>query len=195
MARLLEREGSCDLAYREYVLARDLDGHPMRCPTSFQDVYRELAPRFGAILVDGQSVLRDRHPRRLLDDDLFNDAMHPSFEGQVALAQAVLAGLREHHAFDWPGSFPAPVIELADCASHFDITTATWKEVCRFIVGFYRTTLRIRFDPSEREAKARLHEEGLRRLESGASPEMVNLPGIGIHPASASARIDPPARP
>ena len=51
---------------------------------------------------------------------------------------------------------PAPAIELADCASHFDITTATWKEVCRFAAGFYRTTLPIRFDPAEREAKARL---------------------------------------
>ena len=81
----------------------------MRCPTAFQDVYRELAPRYGAILVDGQAVLRDRHPRGLLDDDLFNDAMHPSFEGQVALAEAVLAGLRERQAFGWPASRPAPV--------------------------------------------------------------------------------------
>ena len=107
-------------------------------------------PVIDAILVDGQAVLRDRHPRWLLDDYLFNDGMHPSFEGQVALAEAILAGLREHQAFGWPASRPAPVIELADCARHFDVTTATWKEVCRFAAGFYRTTLPIRFDPAER---------------------------------------------
>jgi lysophospholipase L1-like esterase len=187
MARLLEREGSFDEAYHEYVLARDLDGHPMRCPTSFQDIYRELAPRFGAILVDGQSVLRERHPRRLLDDDLFNDAMHPSFEGQVALAEAVLDGLREHHAFGWPATCPAPVIELADCSSHFDITTATWKEVCRFAAGFYRTTVPIRFDPEEREAKAQLHENALMQLERGVSVDTINLPGMGTRPARERA--------
>ena len=183
LARLLEREGSCDLAYREYVMARDLDGHPMRCPTAFQDIYRELAPRFGAILVDGQSVLRDRDPKILLNDVMFNDAMHPSFEGQVALAQAVLAGLREHQAFGWLVACPAPEIELADCASRFDITSATWKVVCRFAAGFYRTTLSIRFDPAEREAKALLYEKGLRQFESGLSPDLVDLPGIGIRPA------------
>ena len=193
LGRLLAQRGSCDEAYHEFVLARDLDGHPMRCPTAIQDIYRELAPRYGAILVDGQSVLRERHPRGLLDDDLFNDAMHPSFEGQVALAEAVLAGLREHHAFGWPGSIPAPVIGLADCASHFDVTTATWKEVCRFAAGFYRTTLRIRFDPAEREAKAIRHEEGLRRLESGVPAERAGLPGIGIRPVAAP--IASPARP
>ena len=58
LARLLEQAEAHEEAYREYVKARDLDGHPMRCPTAFQDVYRQLAPRFGAILVDGQEVLR-----------------------------------------------------------------------------------------------------------------------------------------
>ena len=141
LARLLDRENLRDEAYREYVLARDLDGHPMRCPTTFQDVYRELAGRFGAILVDGQSVLRDRHPRRLLDDDLFNDAMHPSFEGQVALAEAVLSGLRRARGVWLARLASRPRDRAGRFASHFDITTATWKEVCRFAAGFYRTTL------------------------------------------------------
>jgi lysophospholipase L1-like esterase len=189
LARLLERAGTYEEAYREYILARDLDGHPMRCLTSFQDVYRELAPRYDAILVDGQAVFHARHPHGLLDDSLFNDGMHPSFEGYVALAESVLAGLRERQAFGWPPSCPAPSIDLADCASHFDITTATWKEVCRFAAGFYRTTLRIRFDPEERETKARRHENGLRRLEDGASPDLVDLAGVGIRPVRC--RIGP----
>jgi lysophospholipase L1-like esterase len=180
LARLLEREAAWDEAYREYVRARDLDGHPMRCPTAFQDVYRQLAEGSDAILVDGQSVLHLRQAHGLLDDSLFNDAMHPSLEGYAALSEAVLAALKNRQAFGWPSSIPAPSIDLAECAAHFDVSTATWKAVCRFAAGFYWTTIPIRFDSSEREAKARRYEEALRQLETGALAEVVRCPGIGI---------------
>lgn len=182
LARLLEQAGKNEEAYREYILARDLDGHPTRCPTVLQDVYREFAPRYGAILVDGQAVFHARHPHGLLDDFLFNDGMHPSLEGQVALAESVLAALKQHQAFGWPASCLAPSIDLAACASHFDLTPAAWKAVCRFTAGFYWTMLRIRFDPTEREAKAQRLENGLRRLEAGTSPELLDLAGIGLLP-------------
>jgi lysophospholipase L1-like esterase len=180
LARLLEQTGALEEAYREYILTRDLDGHPTRCLTPFQDLYRCLAPRYGAILVDGQAVFHARHPRGLLDDHLFNDGMHPSLEGQIALAEAVLAGLKERHAFGWPVSCAVPTIDLAACASHFDLTSAAWKAVCRFTAGFYWTMLRIRFDPAEREAKAHRNDSGLRRLEAGDSPELLGLAGIGL---------------
>jgi lysophospholipase L1-like esterase len=191
LARLLQQTGAYEEAYREYVQARDLDGHPMRCPTPFQDICRQLAPRFGAVLVDGQKVFHAHHPHGLLDDNLFNDGMHPSFEGTVTLAQAVLAALRERHAFGWPTSLPAPSLKLADCANHFDVTIATWKNVCRFAAGFYRITRRIRFDPAEREAKERLYLNGLNRLlnslnrlETGLSPDQLDVPGVGIRPVT-----------
>jgi lysophospholipase L1-like esterase len=183
LARLLERQGDRDSAYRHYVLARDLDAHPMRCPTAFQDVYRRLAPAFDAILVDGQEVFRSRHPGGLLDDSLFNDAMHPSLAGHALLAEAVLAALRERHAFGWASSVPAPVVDPSEVAEHFDVSAATWKAVCRFAAGFYRTTLPIRFDPAEREIKARRYEAAIRRLEEGASPEQLNYPGVGVRPS------------
>jgi lysophospholipase L1-like esterase len=194
LARLLEEFGAHEVAYREYILARDLDGHPTRCQTAFQNVYRELAPRYGAILVDGQAVFHARHPCGLLNDFMFNDAMHPSLEGQVALAESVLCSLKQHRAFGWPASSPAPSIELDACASHFDLTPAAWKAVCRFTAGFYRTMLRIRFDPTEREAKAHQYEIGLRRLEAGDSPELLDLAGIGLLPildriGTAAARL------
>lgn len=180
LARQLAANGAFDEAYREYVLARDLDGHPMRCPTPFQDVYRELAARHGAILVDGQAVLHSRDPRGMLDDSLFNDGVHPSFEGYLALAEATLEALKRHEVFGWPASLPAPRIAPEEGAAHFDITTATWKEVCKFAIGFYRTTRAIRHDPAEREAKVRLYEDGLRRLRAGEPAESLGLPGIGI---------------
>jgi hypothetical protein len=182
LARLLEAAGAWEDAAREYAAARDRDGHPMRCPSAFQQAMRELAARHGAILVDGQAVVRARHSHGLLNDDLFNDAMHPSFEGHVALGEAVLTGLKERGAFGWPPELPAPSIDLTECARHFDVTAATWKEVCRFAVGFYRTTAAIRFDPAERAAKADRYEAELRRLEEGADAASGRCPGIGFRP-------------
>ncbi|WP_165230375.1 hypothetical protein [Aquisphaera insulae] len=194
LARLLERAGHRDEAYREYVRARDLDAHPMRCPSAFQDVYRELAPRHGAILVDGQAVLRARAQALgsgQLDDVLFNDGMHPSFDGHVSLAESVLGALRDRGTFGWPSSLAAPAISRAECADHFDVTAATWKEVCRFAAGFYRTTLRIRFDPEERSFRAVAYESGLRRLEAGESAKELSLPGVGIRAVSTWSLIPP----
>jgi hypothetical protein len=185
LARRLEARGAFDEAYREYVVARDLDGHPMRCPTPFQDFYRELAARYGAVLIDGQAEFHSRHPRGLLDDSLFNDGMHPSFEGYVALAESILGGLKTQGAFGWPASLAAPKIDREECAGHFDVTTATWKEVCKFAAGFYRATIPIRHDPAEREAKARRYEDGLRRLEAGEAAESLGIPGVGVRPVHA----------
>ncbi|WP_148595945.1 hypothetical protein [Aquisphaera giovannonii] len=183
LARLLQRSGARDEAYREYVLARDLDAHPMRCPSAFQDVYRELAPRHGALLVDGQDVLRARAEAvgsGQLDDILFNDAMHPSLDGHMALAEAILSALRDRGAFGWPQSLAAPAISREACADHFDVTAATWKEVCRFASGFYRATLPIRFDPAEREAKAVAYESALKRLEAGETADALSVRGVGV---------------
>ena len=148
----------------------------MRCPTPFQDVYRELAARHDSILVDGQAVFHSRHPRGLLDDSLFNDGMHPSFEGHVMLAESILEELKRRGAFGWPSSLAAPRIDPDECAGHFDITTATWKEVCRFAAGFYRTTSRSATIPPS------------------ASPRRVSTrtPYAGSKPASARNRSASP---
>jgi hypothetical protein len=194
LARLLEAKGAYAEAYEEYVMARDLDGHPMRCPSAFQELFRELGARHNAILVDGQAVLHARHPNGLLDDSLFNDGLHPSLEGYVALAEGVLSGLHELQAFGWSSSLPVPKIDLVECANHFDLTTATWKEVCRFASGFYRTTRSIRFDPTERDAKAAIYEEGLEKLEAGKAAESLGISGIGVRPLRSKSGTKGPDR-
>ena len=73
LARLLEARARYEEAYLHYIEARDLDGHPLRCLSSFQNVYREMASKFKAILIDGQAVFHSRHPHGMLDDYLFND--------------------------------------------------------------------------------------------------------------------------
>jgi lysophospholipase L1-like esterase len=182
LARLLEAEGRFADAYDHYVLARDLDGHPMRCLTSFQDAYREIAAKWNAILVDGQALFHARNPTGLLDDHLFNDGFHPALEGHLALAEAILAGLKKRKALGWPDSIPAPTLDLAECAAHFGVNVATWETVCRLSADFYRMTASSRYDPTERLAKRDLYKEALRELIAGKPPEAVGVPGIGLRP-------------
>ena len=51
LARLLEKTGAWQEAYREFIAARDCDGLPMRCLSAFQRVYFDVAKvarlRFG----------------------------------------------------------------------------------------------------------------------------------------------------
>ncbi|AMV40367.1 SGNH/GDSL hydrolase family protein [Planctomyces sp. SH-PL62] len=182
LARLLEGGGKYEDAYKSYVAARDLDAHPLRCLTSFQEVYRELAASRGLILIDAQEVFRARHPRGLLDDFLFNDGFHPSLEGHVALAEGVLAGLKERSAFDWPEATPAPTLDLAEVAAHFGVGPATWEAVCANAVGFYHLIAPLRFDQAERLAKRDRYKAALDALKAGADVESLDLPGVGPRP-------------
>ncbi len=111
VAMLLRNAGEWEESYRHFISARDLDGYPMRCPTAFQEVYREVAARHECIYIDGQSYFHAIGRNGLLDDELFQDAMHPSLRGQIALAQAVMNALRARRAFGWPVDSPARVID------------------------------------------------------------------------------------
>ena len=87
----------------------------MCCLTSFQDAYREVAARHACVLIDGQAYFHKVGRQYQLDDDLFQDIMHPSLRGFIALSQAVLQALAARHAFGWPQDVPAPVIDPAAC--------------------------------------------------------------------------------
>jgi hypothetical protein len=192
-ARLLERAGDHIAANRHYIEARDRDGYPVRCPTPFQDAYRAVARRHGCILVDGLAVLRRICPHGILDDHAFLDAHHPSLAGQVALAQAILHGLR---ARDWLDQRPrprrrepkpkpkpggsAPTIDLAQTAAHFGIDAEKWVVVCARAATHYRDFSWARYDRTERLAKQRLYEEAGRKIAQGIPPEATGLPGLDV---------------
>src|SRR5262249_18060997 len=55
LARVLERAGMWEEAYRHDLTARDRDGLPSRCPLAFQEAYREVAARHACILIDAQA--------------------------------------------------------------------------------------------------------------------------------------------
>ena len=114
LAGLLDKTGAWDEAYEHYTAARDLDGMPMRCLSAFQQVYVAVAASHDCVLVDGQALFHAIGPHGLLDDTLFNDVMHPSLRGHIALATAILDALRERGTFGWPRGVPTPTIDPRD---------------------------------------------------------------------------------
>ena len=150
---LLDHAGAWDEAYRHYVAARDLDGLPMRCLSSFQQVYRDVAAKQQCILVDGQELFHAIGPHGLLDDHLFHDAMHPSLLGHIALAQGIVDALRARRAFGWPAGAPQQAIDPVRCALHFGLQPKDWKPVCERGAMFYYATLGLRYDRTQRLAK------------------------------------------
>ena len=180
LAALHERAGEWDDAYREYAAARDLDGMPMRCSSAFHQAYREVAARHGCILIDGQSYFHAIGRHGLLDDELFQDAMHPSLRGQIALAQAVLLSLRARRAFGWPDGSGAPVVDPAECAAHFGIDGNTWLHLAIWWKGFNDLVLPLRYDQRLRARKRAVGVDAVSKIHAGVDPQSLGLPNIGI---------------
>jgi hypothetical protein len=197
LARLREKAGAYDEAYTHYVVARDRDGLPMRCPSDFQHAYREVSARQGAALVDGPAVFRTRSPHGLLDDWLFNDGIHPSLRGHIALAQGVLERLRQWPALGWPPDAPTPSLDPAACAVHFNMDSEGWRGVCELTTVIWKILAFARFDPTERLDWARRYDEAAHRIAVGKKPEELGIPGLGLAPLSSApgqrGRVTAPA--
>jgi hypothetical protein len=190
LARLLERSGSIPEAYQHDVLARDRDGYPIRCPTEFQDVYREVAARHSCLLIDGPAVCRQASPTGLLDNHLFHDAMHPSLAGYVVLSQAILDAFSHHHALGWSKNLRRPIIDPAECARHFGLDSKAWQSVCEQGRMFYYTVSGMRRDSSLRREKHQAFAEASRRIAAGEPAESVGLANVGI-PKFSINRLPP----
>ena len=180
LATLLRNAGEWDESYRHFILARDLDGYPMRCLSAFQEVYRDVASRYGCIFIDGQSYFHAIGRNGLLDDELFQDAMHPSLRGQIALAQAVVHALAERRALTWPADSPATVIDPSACAEHFGLGKETWEHAARWGSGFYGLVGRLRYDSSERRRRIDAGALAADQIKAGSAPEAVGLPNVGV---------------
>ena len=177
LARLLQASGRIDEANRHYLLARVLDGLPIRCTSDFEAIFREVAGRHDVVLVDGPALLRRRSPTGVLDDHEIQDAHHPNLDGTVGLSEAILRALHDRGALGVSGS--APTIDPEDCARHFGLDPERWSAVCERTGVHFRRTSGYRYDPAERLAKARAYEEAARALRAGESPEALGLIGRG----------------
>jgi tetratricopeptide (TPR) repeat protein len=180
LARSLEHAGEWEEAYREYAAARDLDGMPVRCLSPFQQAYRDVAARHRCILVDGQSYFHAIGRHGLLDDELFQDAMHPSLRGQIALAQRVLIALRDRGAFGWPSDSKPPLVDPAECVSHFGIDQNTWIHGALWWKGFNELLGPLRYDQAERLRRRAVGITAMAKIKGGAAPESVGLPNVGV---------------
>ncbi len=152
----------------------------MRCLSEFQQVYRDVAARHDCILIDTQSYFHAIGRHGLLDDELFQDAMHPSLRGQIALAQAVLQALRARRAFGWPKEGPIPVIEPAECVAHFRLDSAAWRIMCLWGIKFNSLSAPLTYDPTRRLQARLAYAVAADRIAAGDAPESLGLPNIGM---------------
>ncbi len=191
LGKLLEGKGEWDEAYEHHVAARDRDGFPVRFLTAYQDVYREVAARHDCILIDIQTYFHMIGRHGLLDDELFQDEMHVSLRGQIALAQAVIHALRARRIFDWPQDSALPYIDPSECAARFKLDPAAWRSVCMWEIKYEDIVARWCSDPSRRGQRRFVFASAADRLEAGETPESLGLPNIGIPspvPPELSAR-------
>jgi hypothetical protein len=179
LARLLEDSGDWEEAYRQSVHARDLDGLPMRCPSDFQSAYGEVAAQHRVILVDGQAYFHAIGPHGRLDDTLFMDAMHPSLRGQIALAQAILEGLRARREFGLGPGSGSGVIDPAGCAQHFGLDARAWVKLCQWGAMVYDLLSSGPHDPADRLARRDAYRAAGTRIIQGTAPEAVGLSNVG----------------
>ena len=152
---------------------------PMRCPSSFQQAYRDVAARHGCILIDGQSYFHAIGRHGLLDDELFQDAMHPSLRGQIALAQAVLVALQKRHAFGWSLDSTIPVIDPSQVVSHFGIDKNAWRTIASWWKGFNELVTPLRYDRNMRSHKRAAAIAAVDQIDAGVAAEKVGLPNVG----------------
>ncbi len=184
LARLLEQEGEFEEAREHYIRARDLDGFPVRCRSDLAAIYHEVASRYNAILVDGPAILRTTSRHGILDDAAIHDAHHPTLASHLKLAQAVLDKLHQRAAFGLGvEGAPAPIVDPAECAAHFQIDARVWAAVCVKAGTYFKHLSTARYDPAERVAKqVRFEQAGSQIREGLRLPEQAGIPGIGQPP-------------
>lgn len=181
LAQRLEAAGSFDEAREEYTRARDLDALPIRCPTPFLEVCRELGRRHRCIVLDASRLLALACPRGILDDRMFNDAHHPSLNAFVVMAREALRLLKDRGAFGWPEDVPAPRFTIADCVARFRLDREVWISICKGSHLYYALTAGSVRDPAWRQAVAARYKRAMFLLEAGKGPDETGIPGLAIH--------------
>jgi hypothetical protein len=182
LARLVERSGRHEEALDHYIAARDLDGMPFRCITSFGDVYRDVAARHrSCLLIDGSAVLRRICPHGIVEGSAMQDGHHASLRGITAISREVLGQLRSRGAFVWiEGGVPS--LQPAEVAEHFGLDRSRWVMICDWGRTFYRWVAGFRFDPTEHIANAERFEESGRRIAAGEGPEVMHFGRLSLDP-------------
>ena len=145
------------------------------------------------ILVDGPAVLKAKSPHGILDNHLFHDNVHPTLKGYVALAEAVLSGLKTRAAFGWPASTRLPPLSLRESPSN---STSMQPHGPPFATELPPITVGSLSSRSTRPSGSSGVIATVRRrsrIEAGVAPENTGVPGVGT-PGLARCRSRPSSR-
>jgi len=191
LAQLLEKAGQWSEAREHYVLARERDAMPMRCPEPLRQVIRDVTARHPAVvLVDGPRVLEAKSLHGILNDQCFHDAQHPNLYGYATLAENLLQQLGKRWAFGWPADCPVPVVDLEICARHYNIGPERLQEVCGREAWFFGATATMRYDPVFRNERAAAYLRAAATIRDGQNSADAGIPSWAMPTApSASRRI------
>ena len=192
LARLLEQTGRWEEARTHYVVARETDAMPLRCPEPLRDAYRAVAARHPtAILIDGPKILAAKSRHGIVDDRFFHDAQHPNLRGYACLAEEILNQLAARHAMGWPAGAIVPVVDLEACSAHFELDAARWERICSRGRAFFRATSYIRYDPGFRNERAALYDQSSELIRAGVDPADAAIPGWPLNPRPATTHRIP----
>lgn len=91
----LEQLGHDGRARAAYGRARELDPRPWRATAALNEVVRRVAAEEGVLLADVEERFRAHSPEAGVGWELMADHLHPTAAGQVLLARAIVAALKE----------------------------------------------------------------------------------------------------
>lgn len=166
-----EHQGRFSDARRCYQAAIDFDGYPLRAPSRFAQIYREVADQFDAHLIDAGNVLRPLGTNGIVGDALIHDNCHPNVTGYTALANATLNALHQLHVpnRDWPSSFEE--LTPQQLVRYFAINRSKWAEVFEFVGRDYSDNLSLlRYDSAGRLKKGDAYRAAAVDIRAGTWP-------------------------
>lgn len=95
----LLKEGKTDEAYELFRKSADLDEHPVRAFSRYNDIIRQVASQRGAYLADAEAVFRSMGDG-IPGNEFFLDHVHLKSEGAEIVARVVVEALAKAGLFD-----------------------------------------------------------------------------------------------
>lgn len=103
---ILQAQQQYEAARDSFVAAKDRDQLRFRAPEAMNQVIRELAQQYGAVLVDGQQKLRQNSPHGIIGNELILEHLHPNLKGYFLLAEAFYDTFKQQNLIsDWNGHY------------------------------------------------------------------------------------------
>ena len=88
LAQLAIGLGETSIAKTHFNLAKEHDLLRFRAPEEINDIIREQAQKFGAIVVDSQKELEIRSPDQIVGNNLMLEHLHPNLRGYFVVANS-----------------------------------------------------------------------------------------------------------